>query len=1043
MTRVVDEATTDVVTQPTQGQLNSDGPRRSGRGRKGPGFFERLKVTLGIAPRPARVFEGPVAWLLGSQMLGSIKGILLYSAYGKKLDPRDWMTAKAFSFDPRNTDKRFELPGGITKEYLDAAIDQKDGFWFDYISDTGDGMRATYSIAYLSLCDLTLSSLEPKALTAGEELGKLKAGAAAPNGHRRLPRGEFLFVGGDTAYHASDYMTLVNRIQNTFEWAHEDAGRDQMLGAEARRRPLFGIPGNHDYYDQLDGFRRQFRHSSRWEPGSPGPEPANYQKKAQLIIGGYNRVQEASYLALRLPFGWTLWGLDTEVGQIDNRQKNFFQRLCRPAGHEDDAPFNAPKKLIVATCSPTTAFGKLADPKDYKSADAFGQLNLDQPFLPKAGKEKAKEAGPARGYSYDLLETGDVRLEKSNCRLDLSGDVHHYARYWGPPRLSGGIEPRVGVEPRAEARNADSYASVVSGIGGAFHHPSETYVGEVREQALYPSEQVSTEEVSRSIFDFRTIWMGGNVFLAGAIVAFIIYFAFAVPQSSREFLHNFLPGRLHLTDQQQIKPTVLRPTPTAADKSDDKTESATGDNNEEKLLTPWWGGWLGVARIPPHERVPKDLFCEPGAPRYFFGPCKVPPPFYFWPGILCLIGASVPLFVAAFRKLLYEHEPAEGSDSGTDAMHSATVQTPSGDEIKPDDTPELKEAFGPVIRRFGLGLLLFALGALAISPFWEYITPFANSLIVLLTFAWAVAAATLGIRYSEYLFKKKQQPHPFEDERRHPFIEWMEGWLPWILPALGVFVFGFGLWAFGQNNPAALLISDGLFVAVVIGLCVGLCWALPFKVGADLFATKSKATRVTGKILIGAWHFILQIAVPLLLVRKASLLLWLVVAGLVLLGTAGGRAMLRSKKGRSLLGGAWFILGVLVLLLPYVVKWLSNVGWVAAANVPWLTQEWFAGPTWTGWWGLLPAAFAAVAGAVLCCYWFGWYLGVCFAFNGHNNEVGGAARIERFKQFIRFRLTEEGELTGYVIAVNDPSDDGRELRPHLIDVFRLWPKPES
>ena len=76
----------------------------------------------------------------------------------------------------------------------------------------------------------------------------------------------------------------------------------------------------------------------------------------------------------------------------------------------------------------------------------------------------------------------------------------------------------------------------------------------------------------------------------------------------------------------------------------------------------------------------------------------------------------------------------------------------------------------------------------------------------------------------------------------------------------------------------------------------------------------------------------------------------------------------------------------------------------------------------------------------MCCYWFGWYLGVCFAFNGHNNEVGGAARIERFKQFIRFRLSEQGELTGYVIAVNDPSDDGRDLRPHLVDVFRLWPR---
>jgi len=72
---------------------------------------------------------------------------------------------------------------------------------------------------------------------------------------------------------------------------------------------------------------------------------------------------------------------------------------------------------------------------------------------------------------------------------------------------------------------------------------------------------------------------------------------------------------------------------------------------------------------------------------------------------------------------------------------------------------------------------------------------------------------------------------------------------------------------------------------------------------------------------------------------------------------------------------------------------------------------------------------------------------VCFAFNGHNNEVGGAARIENFKQFIRFRLTSDS-LTGYVIAVDDVSQintvdekgrtrDGSDLQLKLIDVFQL------
>jgi hypothetical protein len=100
--------------------------------------------------------------------------------------------------------------------------------------------------------------------------------------------------------------------------------------------------------------------------------------------------------------------------------------------------------------------------------------------------------------------------------------------------------------------------------------------------------------------------------------------------------------------------------------------------------------------------------------------------------------------------------------------------------------------------------------------------------------------------------------------------------------------------------------------------------------------------------------------------------------------------------------------------------------------------------------GLLPSALAGGAGAIICCLWTGWYFAICFVFNGHNNEVGGAARIEEFKQFIRFRLTRNG-LTGYVIAVDDVSLvgetdangrilDGSDLKPKLIDVFHLIPK---
>jgi hypothetical protein len=86
----------------------------------------------------------------------------------------------------------------------------------------------------------------------------------------------------------------------------------------------------------------------------------------------------------------------------------------------------------------------------------------------------------------------------------------------------------------------------------------------------------------------------------------------------------------------------------------------------------------------------------------------------------------------------------------------------------------------------------------------------------------------------------------------------------------------------------------------------------------------------------------------------------------------------------------------------------------------------------------VPSIFAGLIGAVTCCVWFGWYLGVCFAFNGHNNKVGRATRLEEFKQFIRFHLTEGG-LTGYVIGVDHPEDgeNRHKLKPKIIDVFHL------
>jgi hypothetical protein len=65
---------------------------------------------------------------------------------------------------------------------------------------------------------------------------------------------------------------------------------------------------------------------------------------------------------------------------------------------------------------------------------------------------------------------------------------------------------------------------------------------------------------------------------------------------------------------------------------------------------------------------------------------------------------------------------------------------------------------------------------------------------------------------------------------------------------------------------------------------------------------------------------------------------------------------------------------------------------------------------------------AFLSGGFFSCVWFGWYLAVALGFNAHNNEAGGAARLDAYRHFIRFKL-EPDRITGYVIGFDRPCQD--------------------
>lgn len=378
-----------------------------------------------------------VGWMGGPDVLSRL-GVILRDAQR----PNAWMHVES----GKAHDETARGSGEMITLVPPTASDPDDTVWFDYIADLGDDTDSMYAVAYGLYVDLATSTgAEPQ---VGDLLERRLGHAARDPG--ALPRGRFLFLGGGTAYHVADAVTLTQRVRDPFDWAYDDARRDDPH-VETHRTRLYGIPGNHDWYDHLDGFAKVFRS----------------EHVERIELKGFEPMQTASYAAIQLPHGWQLWGLDIYTG-LDPDQKKYFKSLGAVA----------PDRLILCTPSPPRAFRSVHLAKHHDES-------LDELEIP-------------RGYPEDGW-TGPG----SRARLDLSGDIHHYARYVGP---------------------AKGYTSVVSGLGGAFHHPTFTEHGELEATGLYPERDDSVKAVGAKLLDPRTMlvgsWFRVFPFLVGLLTAF-------------------------------------------------------------------------------------------------------------------------------------------------------------------------------------------------------------------------------------------------------------------------------------------------------------------------------------------------------------------------------------------------------------------------------------------------------------------------------------------------------------------------------------------
>jgi hypothetical protein len=367
--------------------------------------LERLHASFvrgHVAPRG-------VTWLGFRSFWGHLRHLAASAIATEDIDSRDWMTPD----DPRELCARAAAILGVEGgDDLVEALGRD--LWIDFVADTGDDVSVSRAVARLVAADYELPD------------------PARPGEHLSAPRGDVLLFGGDTAYPVATAEEIHNRVLVPFN--EELAER-----RDGRERVLLGIPGNHDWYDGLDGFARMFRRRDDEDEAEARPSVVaisrrrlervaewtrelvlggKVDKPVFLVLDGYVPVQNASYFALPLSRAIHLVAVDRQLKTVDERQRRFHRRWL--AAHDEAAPW-------VLLPDPLFSFG---------AASATGSAAV-------------------RALELDF---------GARSHFLLSGDIHHYER----------IEE-------------EGLLHVVAGGGGAFLHPAPMVAGRRKPRIRWPS----------------------------------------------------------------------------------------------------------------------------------------------------------------------------------------------------------------------------------------------------------------------------------------------------------------------------------------------------------------------------------------------------------------------------------------------------------------------------------------------------------------------------------------------------------------------------
>jgi len=277
----------------------------------------------------------------------------------------------------RNLDRR-EMYSPHLRLIQVAEEKRDDDFWWDFVSDMGDGGNATYTVAREMQKD-SLACVVSADLQTTESLPEV------------FPSGELLVLGGDLAYPGSSVEEYQYRLTEMWIAASSNPRVQQNRDS---LKPSLVIPQNHDWFDNISTFTRYFVDTRRDEIGLT---KLSSETEPDVTPIGTRKLQKQSYFAARLPNNWIILGFDFAlVADIDRQQFAAFYKL-------------------------------------FHSGQITQQDNLillyPEPYWSRHLGDDAREGYPKR---YQRLEAIMLKLG-CRIRMRIAGDLHHYARETAKP----------------------------------------------------------------------------------------------------------------------------------------------------------------------------------------------------------------------------------------------------------------------------------------------------------------------------------------------------------------------------------------------------------------------------------------------------------------------------------------------------------------------------------------------------------------------------------------------------------------------------------